>query len=69
MHTPASVHDGTAAHIQARRIATLHAAFQAHPERFRGRRPYPPALPTKVWINQPPVISETDTSPQSAQVA
>ncbi|MET8867227.1 IS3 family transposase [Nonomuraea sp. NPDC004580] len=69
MHTPASVHDGTAVHIQARRIATLHAAFQAHPERFRGRRPYPPALPTKVWINQPPTASETDTSPQSTRVA
>ncbi|MEO3876748.1 DDE-type integrase/transposase/recombinase [Nonomuraea sp. B12E4] len=69
MHTPASVHDGTAVHIQAKRIATLHAAFQAHPERFRGRRPYPPALPTKVWINQPVAASETDVSPQSTQVA
>ncbi|OLT30503.1 hypothetical protein BJF79_09680 [Actinomadura sp. CNU-125] len=42
MHTPATVHDGTAAQIQARRAATLHAAFQAHPERFRGRPPSPP---------------------------
>jgi putative transposase len=40
MHTPTSVHDGTAAAIRARRIATLHEAFLAHPERFRGRRPY-----------------------------
>ncbi|MFI6713292.1 integrase core domain-containing protein [Nonomuraea sp. NPDC050478] len=54
IHRPASVHDGTAVHIQSRRIATLHAAFHARPERFRGRRPYPPPLPTKVWINQPP---------------
>ncbi|TDD10451.1 hypothetical protein E1294_46095 [Nonomuraea diastatica] len=70
MHTPASVHDGTAVHVQARRIATLHAAFQAHPERFRGRRPFPPPLPTKVWINQPSTASsEPGTSPQSTRVA
>lgn len=69
MHTPASVHDGTAAAIQARRVATLHEAFLAHPERFRGRRPYPPPLPTKVWINQPPAITTSDTSPQTTQVA
>lgn len=54
MHTPSSVHDGTAVQIQARRIATLHAAFLARPDRFHGRRPYPPQLPTKVWINPPP---------------
>lgn len=54
MHTPATVHDGTAEVIQAHRTATLHAAFLAHPERFRGRRPHPPQLPTKVWTNQPP---------------
>jgi hypothetical protein len=39
MHTPASVHDGTAVKIHAKRIATLNAAFLARPERFRGRRP------------------------------
>ncbi|WP_410050303.1 integrase core domain-containing protein [Actinomadura sp. HBU206391] len=69
MHTPTSVHDGTAAAIQARRIATLHEAFLAHPERFRGRRPYPPPLPTKMWINQPPTTPKSDTSPQTTQVA
>ncbi|MBE1582253.1 putative transposase [Nonomuraea angiospora] len=69
MHTPASVHDGTAVHIQARRIATLHAAFQTHPERFRGRRPHPPLLPAKMWINQPPATPETGTTLQSTQVA
>ncbi|MFD0857006.1 transposase, partial [Actinomadura adrarensis] len=42
MHTPASVHDGSAVRVQAKRVATLNAAFLAHPERFRGRRPYPP---------------------------
>lgn len=70
MHTPASVHDGTAAKIHARRVATLNTAFLAHPERFHGRRPYPPQLPTRVWINQPPTTLQTDTSPpQTTQAA
>lgn len=69
MHTPASVHDGSAATIHAKRVATLHAAFLAHPERFRGRRPYPPQLPNKVWINQPPAPDQTDTSPQTTHMA
>jgi putative transposase len=62
------VHDGTAAQVQARRTATLHAAFLARPERFRGRRPYPPPLPAKVWINQPPATLQTDTTPQTTHV-
>jgi putative transposase len=53
LHTPASVHDGTVHQIQARRAAVLEAAYAANPERFR-RRPTPPKLPAKVWINQPP---------------
>jgi len=69
MHTPASVHDGTAAKIHARRVATLNAAFLARPERFRGRRPYPPSLPVRVWINQPPATLQTDTSPQTTEAA
>jgi putative transposase len=68
MHTPATVHDGTAATIHAKRVATLNAAFQAHPERFRGRRPYPPSIPTKAWINQPQTTPETD-APQTTQAA
>ncbi|MFL6056527.1 MAG: integrase core domain-containing protein [Actinoallomurus sp.] len=69
MHTPATVHDGTAATIQARRTATLHAAFLAHPERFHGRCPYPPPLPAKVWINEPSTTPQTDNSSQTTQVA
>jgi putative transposase len=69
MHTPASVHDGTAVHIHAKRAATLNAAFLTHPERFRGQRPYPPTLPTRVWINKPPATLQTDTSPQTTQAA
>ena len=69
MHTPASVHDGTWAHLQAGRAATLQAAYLAHPERFRGRCPQPKTLPVKVWINEPPATIETSTPPQTAQAA
>ncbi len=69
MHTPASVHDGTWAHVQASRAATLRAAYLTHPERFRGRCPQPKTLPTKVWINEPPSTIETSTSPQTTRAA
>jgi putative transposase len=53
LHTPASVHYGTATEIRAQRAATLDAAYTANPDRFRGRRPAPPRLPTIAWINDP----------------
>ena len=53
LHTPASVHYGTATEIRAQRAATLDAAYTANPDRFRGRRPAPPKLPTEAWINDP----------------
>jgi putative transposase len=59
LHTPASVHDGTAYQIQARRAAVLEAAYTANPDRFH-RTPKPPKLPTKVWINQPPATIKTE---------
>ena len=31
----------------------LDAAFLAHPQRFKDRRPRPHALPTAAWINPP----------------
>ncbi len=52
LHTPASVHFGTAHEIQRQRAQVLDAAYAAHPERFR-RKPVPPALPQKAWINEP----------------
>ena len=52
-HTPASVHHGTAGQIRAQRAATLDAAYQTNPARFRHRRPQPPRLPEAAWINQP----------------
>jgi putative transposase len=53
LHTPASVHHGTAGHVRAMRQQTLDAAYAANPERFGHRRPKPPTLPTEAWINQP----------------
>jgi putative transposase len=52
MHTPASVHFGTAEQIREQRQATLDQAHAAHPHRF-ARRPRPPQLPDVAWINQP----------------
>ena len=52
LHTPATVHYGTAEEIRAHRAATLDAAYAANPTRFR-RRPRPPRLPESAWINQP----------------
>ena len=46
LHTPASVHYGTATAIRAQRCAVLDAAFAANPDRFHGKRPTPPKLPT-----------------------
>ena len=53
LHTPASVHYGTAGQVRQQRQATLHAAFRANPFRFGHRRPEPPKLPHAAWINQP----------------
>jgi putative transposase len=67
-HTPASVHDGSARAVQARRADVLHTAYRAHPERFR-RRPAPPPLPERVWINPPTTEPTDDTASQAAQAA
>jgi len=53
LHTPASVHYGTATEIRTLRQATLDAAYATNPDRFSGRRPTPPKLPTIAWINEP----------------
>jgi putative transposase len=63
LHTPQSVHDGTWREIRARRQQVLDAAYAATPGRFRGRRPLAPALPGRVWINQPrPTIQSQETA-------
>jgi putative transposase len=52
LHTPASVHFGTAKTIRAGRAQALATAYARNPERFN-RRPEPPRLPTVAWINPP----------------
>jgi hypothetical protein len=37
----------------AARALVLATAYGAHPERFPGGLPQPPACPTEVWINPP----------------
>ena len=52
LHTPASVHHGTAGDVQALRADVLAAAHAQHPHRF-AHPPQPPRLPETVWINRP----------------
>jgi putative transposase len=52
LHTPASVHLGTAEKIRACRAEVLAAAYARNPERFN-RCPEPPKLPNVAWINPP----------------
>lgn len=61
--TPAVVHAGQAATIQAQRQAVLTKAYAAHPARFVSGPPVPPALPTAAWIN-PPVLTHPATTIQ-----
>ena len=51
--TPAVVHAGQAAAVQAQRQVVLERAYAKHPARFVQGRPVPPALPTAAWINPP----------------
>jgi putative transposase len=69
LHTPASVHDGSAWAIQARRQHVLDEAYATRPERFPHGRPLAPALPRKVWINQPRPTIQTQEATQIIQVA
>ena len=58
LHTPASVHFGTAEQVRAQRAHVLDAAYAANPNRFR-RKPTPPRIPGAAWINQPPAVIQT----------
>lgn len=59
LHTPESMHDGTAGNVQAARRDTLNAAYAANPRRFCNRRPTPPKMPTIAWINKPTIDNDT----------
>lgn len=60
--TPHDVHFGLAEQRYASRATVLQAAQLAHPERFVGGRPVPPALPTAAWINKPKTVDGSVTS-------
>jgi len=51
--SPDTVHHGRSATLTAQRGVTLDAAFAAHPARFKGVAPQPPAVPIAAWINPP----------------
>ncbi|MBX3727155.1 MAG: transposase [Xanthomonadales bacterium] len=51
---PVALHRSQAPAISAARPATLQAAFERHPDRFKGRTPRPPCVPDTVYINTPP---------------
>jgi putative transposase len=63
LHTPADVHYGRAEQVRAERAVVLEAAYAAHPERFVGKPPAPPKLPTVAWINQPTEETLSTTNP------
>jgi len=60
--TPADVHHSLAEQRVAARATVLATAYAAHPERFPGGLPQPPAYPTEVWIN-PPAHRSTEIAP------
>jgi putative transposase len=51
--TPCQVQYGLAEDIYKVRAEVLKAAFEKHPQRFKGAVPQPPQLPQEVWINKP----------------
>ena len=53
LHTPASLHFGTAQIVREGRAKVLDAAYAANTIRF-AKPPVPPRLPTAAWINEPP---------------
>jgi putative transposase len=58
LHTPASMHFGTAQTVQAERAETLRSAYAANPRRFCNRQPSPPKMPTIAWINKPTITND-----------
>jgi putative transposase len=58
--TPEVLHYGRADEVIAQRQVILSQAFQRNPERFVRTHPRPPARPTAVWINPPPVPAASE---------
>lgn len=61
-HTPADVHFGLTTEVDQARQNAMHAAWQAHPERFaKHQLPQTLQLPAAAWINQPTPLQQEDT--------
>jgi putative transposase len=56
--TPERVPDGQAPQVMEGRANTLQAAFDAPPDRFKGKKPPPIPLPEAVWINRPTEVPQ-----------
>jgi putative transposase len=63
--TPADVHTGRTEQCVRTRQATLDSAFEAHPNRFKGRPPVAARPPQAVWINKPAPAKTDDTPEQT----
>jgi putative transposase len=58
LHTPASMHYGTAQDVQTARSQVLLTAYAANPRRFCHRQPKPLKMPTIAWINKPTITND-----------
>jgi putative transposase len=61
-HHPTDVHHGLTDGVDKARADVLSAAYRRHPDRFVRRPPTPPAIPTTVWINQPPTDEHNNSN-------
>lgn len=66
-YRPEDVHYERTGYLQKCRQAALNAAFETHPERFRGKVPRAAEPPEAVWIN-PPVKSKAESNRNSEEV-
>ena len=67
--TPADVHYGRADKVLEARQRVLHAAYDAHPERFVNGPPSPRGLPREVWINPPTALYLTEERGESTLIS
>jgi hypothetical protein len=62
------VHHGLSEQRVAARATVLATAYAAHPERFPGGLPHPPAPPVEGWINRPK-IRAPEKAPKTPMLA
>ena len=69
LYTPASVHDGTAVTIRPTGRKSSTRPTPPTPTASTDADPKRPALPTRVWINQPRPKIESEDAPKTFQAA